>query len=361
MRFLFATFEGGGHVPPALMVARRLADDGHDVLLLSDEANRAAARAQTLSFTPWATAPNRLRAGQADDPVRDWRSAWPPAVVRAVCDAVITGPAARYAVDAAEVIDAFRPDIVVSNELLFGVMAAAEARSVPLALLTGNVWCFPTRPDLPPFGPGFPPARGRFGRGREQTSRKWIAGLYDAGRTDLNAARANLGLRPLARTLDQLDAADLILIGASQVFDYDASAPPPFAYAGPLIAVPEWAAARPPPDLAGDGPLVLVSFSTTFQNQAEIVARCIRALKKLPVRGLVTLGPAVDPKGLPSAPNVTVVESASHDAVMPHCAAVICHAGHGTVVRPLMNGVPVVCIPTGRDQPENAARIAWRG
>lgn len=348
-------------MPPALMVARRLAEEGHEVLVLSDEANRAAACAEGLAFTPWVTAPNRLHPGQPDDPLRDWRSVWPPAVVRAVCDAVISGPAARYAADAAKLIDAFRPDVVVSNELLFGVMAAAESRGVSLALLTGNVWCFPTREDLPPFGPGFPPAQGRFALGREQTTRGWLATLYDAGLAPLNAARDDLGLPPLSHTLDQLDAADLILLGASRAFDYDLPAPPPpFAYAGPLIAVPEWAARRPAPNVAGDGPLVLVSFSTTFQNQAGIVARCIRALARLPVRGLVTLGPAIEPHRLPRAANVTVVESASHDALMPHCAAVICHAGHGTVVRPLMHGVPVVCIPGGRDQPENAARVAWR-
>lgn len=362
MRFLFATFEGGGHVPPALMVAGRLAEAGHEVLFLSDEANRAAATAAGLAFTPWRTAPNRLQAGRSDDPLRDWRSAWPPAVVRAVCEAVIAGPANRYARDTLEVIEDFHPDLVVSNELLFGVMAAAEAAQVPLALLTANVWCFPTREDLPPFGPGFPPAVGRFAEGREQTTRRMIARFYDAGLADLNEARRQIGVRPLSRTLEQLDAAELILIGASRAFDYDRPAPPaPFAYAGPLISAPDWAAGRSPPDLSGDGPLVLVSFSTTFQNQQRIVARCIRALAGLPVRGLVTLGPAIEPGVLPRAPNVTVVESASHDELMPHCAAVICHAGHGTVVRPLMHGVPAVCIPTGRDQPENAARIAWRG
>ncbi|MET0295532.1 MAG: glycosyltransferase, partial [Phenylobacterium sp.] len=361
MRYLFATFEGGGHVPPALMVAQALAAGGDEVLVLSDEANRAAAQGAGLAFTPWTSAPNRLRPGRPDDPLRVWRSAWPPDIVRSVCDGVIAGPAARYARDALAVIERFRPDLVVANELLFGVMMAAEAANLPLALLTANVWCFPTRGDLPPFGPGFPPAAGRFAEGREQVTRRIIARLYNAGLADLNAARTGLGLPPLAQALDQLRAADLILLGASRAFDYDRPAPPaPFAYAGPLIAEPGWATVEPPP-LKGEGPLVLVSFSTTFQNQARLVARCVRALSGLPVRGLVTLGPAIDPAGLPHADNVTVVESASHDALMAHCAAVICHAGHGTVVRPLMHGVPVVCLPTGRDQPENAARIAWRG
>ncbi|WP_319418011.1 glycosyltransferase, partial [Phenylobacterium soli] len=81
----------------------------------------------------------------------------------------------------------------------------------------------------------------------------------------------------------------------------------------------------------------------------------------LPVNGIVTLGPAIDPAGLPSASNVKVVERADHERIVPHCKLVVCHGGHGTVLRPLMMGVPLICIPTGRDQPENAQRIAAAG
>jgi UDP:flavonoid glycosyltransferase YjiC (YdhE family) len=46
---------------------------------------------------------------------------------------------------------------------------------------------------------------------------------------------------------------------------------------------------------------------------------------------------------------------------MPRCAAVICHAGHGTVARSLACGVPVVACPHAGDQAENAARLRWAG
>lgn len=363
MRFLFTTFEGGGHVPPALLVARRLRERGHEVMVVSDEANRAQAAQNGLDFTPWRTAPNRTVLGAADDPLEDWNRRWPPAVVRAVCDAVIGGPALAYGRDTLEQIRDFAPDLVVSNELLFGCMAAAEATDTPLALLTANVWCFPTREDLPPFGPGFPRASNAFEQGRERTSRKMIARWYDAALKPLNAARAELQLEPLSAALDQLQAAELILIGASGAFDYAAAAAPPFVYAGPLGEAPGWArqSGADARLLSEDRSNVLVSFSTTHQGQREVVARCIRALADLPVNGVVTLGPALGGATLPSAPNVQVVEQADHDVLVPRCAAMLCHGGHGTVMRPLMFGVPVICIPTGRDQPENAARIAWAG
>jgi MGT family glycosyltransferase len=360
LRILLTTFEGGGHVPPALLLARRLIELGHQVLFVSDTANRAAADAASLPFAHWHTAPNREVAGAADDPLQDWRLRWPPAIVESLCDAVITDPAARYALDTLQFIERFQPDVIVTNELLFGVMIAAERTSTPLALFSANVWCFPTRNDVPPFGPGFPPANGRFTAGREKTARGWIARLYDVGLPTLNAARAIVGLTALAHTLDQLQVSRLNVLATSRAFDYDCPAPAePFRYAGPLIDMPIWAAHVPPPRLPDDRPLVLVSFSTAFQNDLADVARCILAIERLPVRGLVTAGPAIDLERLPHAPNVTVVRTASHDAVLPHCAAVVCHGGHGTLLRALAHGVPVVCVPAGRDQPENAARLAW--
>jgi UDP:flavonoid glycosyltransferase YjiC (YdhE family) len=55
---------------------------------------------------------------------------------------------------------------------------------------------------------------------------------------------------------------------------------------------------------------------------------------------------------------VTVVERAPHHEVLRHASAVVTHAGHGTVIKALAAGVPVVALPLGRDQLDNAARVA---
>ena len=39
----------------------------------------------------------------------------------------------------------------------------------------------------------------------------------------------------------------------------------------------------------------------------------------------------------------------------------ITHGGHGTVITALACGVPVLCLPMGRDQADVAARAVWRG
>ncbi len=361
-RFLFTTFEGGGHVPPAIVVASELQARGHVVRFVSDEANRRVAVAAGLAFESWVRAPNRREAARPDDALDDWRHRWPARVVRAVCDAVMCGPAAAYALDTLDQIEQFRPDLVVSNELLLGVMCATERAAVPLALLAPNIWCFPTRDDLPPFGPGFAPARFEYQRSRDRTVRRMIGAMYDVGLANLNEARTLLRLAALDSTLAQLGVVRTIVLGTGRAFDFGSDPPPsPFEYAGVLFERPDATAQSDLRLLRSDRPNVLVACSTAYQDQRSLVARCIEALARLPVHGIVTLGPALDAAMLPHADNVTVVPYASHAVLAARCAAVVCQGGHGTLMRALVHGVPVLCIPTGRDHFDNAQRIVLRG
>src|SRR5689334_3411855 len=61
----------------------------------------------------------------------------------------------------------------------------------------------------------------------------------------------------------------------------------------PAARRPAWAGAWTPP--TGDAPLVLVSLSSTYMTQDDLLRRITDALGALPVRALVTLGPALDP------------------------------------------------------------------
>jgi UDP:flavonoid glycosyltransferase YjiC (YdhE family) len=79
------------------------------------------------------------------------------------------------------------------------------------------------------------------------------------------------------------------------------------------------------------------------------------------VRGLLTTGPAVPPDAIRAPANVTVVATAPHAAVLRHASVVVTHGGHGTVVKTLAAGLPLVILHHGRDQADNAARVTARG
>ena len=50
-----------------------------------------------------------------------------------------------------------------------------------------------------------------------------------------------------------------------------------------------------------------------------------------------------------------------HGEVLPHASLVVTHAGLGTVMSALSHGVPLLCLPLGRDQFFNAAMVERLG
>ena len=133
-------------------------------------------------------------------------------------------------------------------------------------------------------------------------------------------------------------------------------------YVGPQLDDNIWSKPWSNPFAQDDRrPLVLVSFSTTFQNHAGILQRVIDALSELPVRAVVTLGGAIRLDELKPAANTAIVESAPHHELMQEAVLVVTHGGHGTLMKALVHGCPMLVIPHGRDQVDNAVRVAHRG
>jgi UDP:flavonoid glycosyltransferase YjiC (YdhE family) len=102
-------------------------------------------------------------------------------------------------------------------------------------------------------------------------------------------------------------------------------------------------------------PLVYVTFGTVFSNNAALSA-VIEAACELSVRAVVTVGPDGDPAALgPQPPNVHVARYIPQDQLLPHCSAVVSHAGSGTFLAALAAGLPQLCLPQAADQFLNAA------
>ena len=358
--YLFALVDGGGTVPPELGVARRLVERGHHVTVLAEDSMFADVVAAGATLRPWTSAPNRASRRAEDDPYRDWECKTPFQLFDRLLDRQFVGPAPAYAADVAAALADRRPDLVVCTFFAYGAMVAAEAAGVPFDVLMPNVYGFPA-PGMPPFGLGVAPARGPLGRFRDRTFTSLSGRQWNKGLGPLNALRAELGLEPLESFFDQAHRARRQLVLTSAEFDFPAQLPANALYLGPVLDDPAWASDEAWEAPPGDDPLVLVALSSTFQDQVACLQRIIDALATRPVRGLVTTGPAVDPGALDAPENVTVVPAASHSEVLGRAAAVITHGGHGTVVRALAANVPMVVMPHGRDQADNARRVTMRG
>jgi MGT family glycosyltransferase len=144
----------------------------------------------------------------------------------------------------------------------------------------------------------------------------------------------------------------------SREFDFvPEGLPPHVRYVGPQLDDP--VGLTPWDDSAlipSDAPLVMVTFGTTYQRQETLFRRAVDGLGMLPVRVLALYGSIDGPSGrVPD--NVTVRRAAPHSAVLPLASAVVCHGGLGTVMKALAHGLPLVVVPLGRDQKDNAARV----
>ena len=359
-RYLFALVDGGGTVPPELGTVRRLVDRGHDVTVLAEDSIADEAIATGARFQRWATAPNRASRHPDDDPYRDWECKNPMQLFDRLLDKQFVGPAAEYAHDVTTMIEQHRPQLVVCTMFALGAMVAAEAADVPFDIMMPNVYLLPAD-GMPPFGLGLQPAAGPLGRTRDRiisgfTERSWAKGI-----DRLNALRDDYGLAPLDRLWDQAARARRQLVMTSSSFDFPATLPDNARYVGAVLDDPRWGSTTTWTAPVDDRPLVLVGMSSTFQDQHDSVQHVIDALGTLDVRGLVTTGPAIDPSVFTSHANVEVVAAAPHSQILPHAALVVTHGGHGTVVKALAAGVPLVILPHGRDQADNAARITARG
>jgi MGT family glycosyltransferase len=358
--YLFAQWDGGGSLPPELTVIRHLIEAGHTVTVLGDPVTEPEVRAVGVTdFRPWVDAPHHVTRSVEDDYTRDWEVRNPVRVLDNLMDTLMVKPAPLFAGETLAVLDDARPDAVAASFTLLGSLMAAEARRVPCAALVPNVVSLPAE-GMPPFGTGLLPPRGPLGRARDRALNAFVDRLWNRGLPELNRTRASLGLAPLARLLEQFERPERVLALTAAAFDFPAKLPGNVRYVGPQLDDPAWAEPWSPPE-GDDRPFVLVAMSTTFMDHVDQLQRAVKALGSLPVRGLVTTGPAVDPEQIEAAEGVTVVRSAPHRDVLAHADALVTHGGHGTVVKGLIAGVPIVCMPTGRDQPDNAARLVHRG
>jgi UDP:flavonoid glycosyltransferase YjiC (YdhE family) len=109
-------------------------------------------------------------------------------------------------------------------------------------------------------------------------------------------------------------------------------------------------------------PLVLVSYTTTELQDPTKVQTALDGLADLNAHVVVTTSKAIDPADLTIPSNAHVVQYADHNAILADADLCVTHGGHGTMMRALKHGVPMVVIPGfPHDQAPNAALVEKLG
>lgn len=350
MKILVHTSPARGHLYPTVPILLELQRRGHVIVLHTIAAE--VERMRGLGFLAEPIDP-RIEAIQHDDYLA--RSTI-GAIKRALRVA-----SARLPFEADELrraIASEAPDALLIDGNADGAVAAAEAWGGPWALLQHFPTPLPAR-DVPPFGPGFAPARGAFGRLRDRMLRPVILGGFERVMLPpLNDQRRRLGLRPVRDVADLYTRAPLTLYLTSTAFDYPRDAwPESFCLTGPILwdppaDRPEWL------DTVGR-PLVLVTTSSEFQDDGALVETALQALAAEECGVVATMPSGALVGDVP--PNARVEAFVPHTPLLAAAEVAITHGGMGATQKALCAGVPVVVVPWGRDQAEVGRRAEIAG
>ncbi len=351
--------EGGGNVTPMLGLAKKLLKSGHSISILSEPCLEKPIEEVGATFIPFTK--HFTRTDRKEDLFKDWNAS---KINNPIFDRVMFGPAPNVIDQCIEVIRTKSIDLLVVDVLIFPSIIAAEHLGIP-KIVVFHMPEFLPGPNRPPGNMGLKPGKGFFYRLRDKILTKLMTTKFDEFKAALNKKLASLSLAPLNHTLDLLDWADLRLIQTTKSFDIPIEpSPKNVRYIGPELDDPDWVSGQqwvtPWPN-QDKKPLVIISFSSTFQNQSKAIQNSINALSQLPVNGIVTLGPAMEHHEFKNSDNVVVMKSVKHSMLFPHANLVITHGGHGTIIRALSYGLPIICLPMGRDQDDNAIKVAIKG
>jgi len=289
---LFVTWDGGGNVAPAVEIARELQRRGHRVRFLGQNQQREFFQREGFEFSAYAK-PGPWTATGKRGPLKN-----AVGFLR-----LLTGRSLGH--DLLAEVETVPADLVIIDCLLFGALDAAGRAGLRHGILVHSLYeAIDTK-----MAAGAPGAVARlFGL---QPRKLWA-------RSDLT----------VVATLKELDRAPR------------AGAPTNLRYAGPAQPV----VTRPTVHAAETR--ILLSLSTTYvPGQTEVIQKVLDALADLPVRVVVTTGPAIDPRTLHAPSNAEVHDYLPHAELMPTVSMVIGHGGHSTTMLALAHGLPLLVLP----------------
>jgi UDP:flavonoid glycosyltransferase YjiC (YdhE family) len=350
-------FPGTGHLNPLTALARRLQQRGHSVVIFGIPDVEARVKAAGIEF---------CLIGQGDYPLgtlekldRQLGEMTGLEAIRFTMDRV-RNTARMVLRDGLEAVRAANVDALLIDEADMA-NSIAEYLGLPfvsLALIPPMV----QDNRFPPFYFGWSGSQRWWCRLRNAIAIRILICLAAPIFAAVNERRVAWGLKVGRRPGDGLSKLAQIT-QLPRALEFDIEPPPPHLYyTGPFVD----AAHRPAVNFAWDRldgrPLVYASLGTLQNRSLDIFRKIAEACAGLNVQLVISLGGGLEPERLGNlSGDPVVVRFAPQLELVKRASLVITHAGLNTVLESLAEGVPLVCIPLGNDQPGVASRVATHG
>ena len=333
MRVLLTTQPAYGHFHPMLPLATALRKAGHEVRFATGA--RFCEVVRTAGFDSDPAGLDWLEADKSGMP-QHLKPSPGCTIEEYFTQQFVSATAATLARDVVLLGEVWSPDVIVRERTEFGGAIGAALLGVPaVAVQVGSSNLFTTA-LLRTLEPAY------------------------------NRARCELSLDPDDDLL-ALETQFVLSSSPPQLHDPAIPLPPnlvsfrPNAVdRAPDAQLPDWARS-----LGVERPLVYATLGTVFNNPAfelPFFPTVMAGLEEEAVDVVITVGPNVDPSSVgPAPPNTHVHRYVPQSLLFPRCAAIVCHAGHGTLLAAIEHAVPLVAVPYGADQHLNAHSVERLG
>jgi MGT family glycosyltransferase len=216
---------------------------------------------------------------------------------------------------------------------------------------------------FPPFWFGWAAGQDRLSRLRNRLGIVLLSRISAPIFREVNQQRRAWGLKPFRHPEEALSPlAQITQLPEALEFEVYGKKPAGLHYTGPFVHAQQRPAVEFPWERLDGRPLIYASLGTLQNGSEEIFRTIADACAGLDSQLLISLGGGLDPAVLGKlAGNPLVVRFAPQLEILKRAALVITHAGLNTVLESLSEGVPLVAVPLGNDQPGVAARVKARG
>jgi MGT family glycosyltransferase len=229
-------------------------------------------------------------------------------------------------------LDQFKPDLVITDHQMFAGAIAAANKNLPYATSVTAPAAIKVMDELPKV-------------------HEWEVNQIVALQREFGIDNAS-----------SIACSSLLtMVLTSQLFFGEMELPAHYRFTGPVInrrsvkLTFDWYRLQ-----ASNRPKILVSIGTTFdhEHKKSFFTKVIEAFGNEDITVVVVSDPALFDEW---PTNFIVKTQVPQLELLPHLGAVVCHGGHNTVCETLLNGLPMVVIPIAYDQSHVAGRVVRTG
>lgn len=367
-RFLIGTIPAVGHVNPAVPIARKLVERGHQVWWYTGKNFQSKVEATGARHIP-------IRTGADFSDLNTLPDAWLKtrdslaglALFKFYLKhAFIDGAVAQFK-DLSEILKEFPANVILADSYFLGASWIYEKGGPAWAAFGISGLAFSSG-DTAPFGLGIEPDPSTKGRLRNSCL-NWVFNrvIFNDVTVYLDRMRSSIGLiNDYKGFSDATLSPFLYLQGSVPAFEYPRSdLPPQVHFIGAFL--PDKPGEFAPPvwwdELKNGKPVIHVTQGTVATKADDLIVPTIKAIADEDVLVVVTTGgEPIESIKLDVIPkNVRLEKFIPHYHLLPHVDVMVTNGGYNGVQMALANGVPLVAAGQTEDKPEVCARVQWSG